>query len=180
MNKLILLLTALLTQGCLYVAPIDEEPEPDDTMPFINEASPGLGVVEINLENSSPQQFILSSYDDANADQALYSRIVLDYRPAGATSNPIKATIPVLGDTGSRDSLTYELRPCELAKSQTGVFEEGKTIDLYFVIADERFFHENTNFLSTDFSLPFKTYTNRGSVWVQWTLLFKGKCRSDL
>ena len=179
MNKRILLLTALLTQGCLYVAPIDEEPDPDDTMPFIHEASPGLGVVEINLENASSQQFILSSYDDANKEQAIYNRIVMDYRPAGVSQNAISATIPNMGAPGSRDSLIYELHPCDMAKKQADVFEDGKTIDLYFVIADERFIHENQSFLSTDFSLPFKTYTGRGSVWVQWTLLFRGTCPSD-
>ncbi len=179
MKNLLSLLILSLTSGCLYVAPIDEEPDPDDTMPFIHEASPGLGVVEINLDNSSAQLFILSSYDDANSEQALYSRIVMDYRPAGVTQNAITATIPIVGDAGSRDSLTYELRPCEMAKKQADVFVDGKTIDLYFVIADERFIHENQSFLSTDFSLPFKTYTGRGSVWVQWTLLFKGECPSN-
>ena len=179
MKNLLSLLILSLTSGCLYVAPIDEEPDPDDTMPYIKESSPGLGVVEINLDNSSSQQFILSSYDDANQEQAIYSRIVMDYRPAGVAKNAITATIPNMGAPGSRDSLTYELRPCEMAKSQAEVFEDGKTIDLYFVIADERFIHENQSFLSTDFSLPFKTYTGRGSVWVQWTLLFKGKCPQD-
>ena len=176
MKKFILLLTLLLTQGCLYVAPIDEDPEPDDTMPYIKEASPGLGVVDINLTGSISQKFILSSYDDDNAEQALYSRIVMDYRPAGVTLNAIQATIPIAGKAGNRDTLTYELRPCEMAKTQAGVFEDGKVIDLYFLISDERFIHENQSFLSTDFSLPFRTYTGRGSVWVQWTLRFQGNC----
>ena len=179
MNKRILLLAVGLIQGCLYVAPIDEEPDPIDTLPYIRESSPGLGVVEINLSESSSQQFVLSSYGDDNTMQALYSRIVLDYRPAGMTLNAIHATSPMVSPEGGRDSLTYALRPCEMAKSQANVFEDGKTIDLYFVIADERFVHENNSFLSTDFSLPFKTYTGRGSVWVQWTLLFRGQCPGE-
>ena len=91
-NILIMSLLALaLSQGCLYIAPIDEDPEPEDTPPFVNAlngVSPSMGLVNINLSLGGNQEFVISGYGDANLDQTLYHRIVIDYRTAGVAANP--------------------------------------------------------------------------------------------
>ncbi|MBQ9817362.1 MAG: hypothetical protein IJM59_07865 [Proteobacteria bacterium] len=166
----------LFLNGCLYVAPIEEEPEPEDTMPFINAVSPSLGVVEMDLSYGDAKTFVLSTYGDDNQEQPLYHRIIMDFRPSGLTSDAIIASVPIINEPGLRDSISYQFDPCSLSSAYSTVFESGKTIDLYFLLADEPFIHDNELFMSTDYALPFKTYTDRGAIFVQWTIRFKGNC----
>ena len=165
-----------LTSGCLYVAPIEEEPEPEDTMPYISDTEPSLGLVTIDLDSSNnTKTFKLTKYGDDNLDQSLYSRIVIDYRPAGV--DRIEATKAIEWQAGKRDELMYLLRPCEMASVVSGVFEDQRTIDLYFVLSDRPFQNTTLTYATTDFLLPFKVGDDHTSVYVQWTVRFTNACR---
>ena len=183
-----LLLTALLSTlcmtGCLFVAPIDEESEPVDELPYIDTISgvtPGMGLVNINLSQGGEQEFIISSYGDDNSEQTLYHRIVIDYRSADVYTNPVYAIVPKQVHAHARERISYKFSACTAALSYPDAIADGKTINLYIVIADEPFAFQNQLFTALNFTQPFETSTEHPdrSVWVQWTLLFKGTCPKD-
>lgn len=179
-NILITSLLALaLSQGCLYIAPIDEDPEPEDTPPFVNAlngVSPSMGLVNINLSLGGNQEFVISGYGDANLDQTLYHRIVIDYRTAGVAANPVYSIVPKRIEPNARDRITYSFPACTAAISYPTAIADGKQIELYLVIADAPFMHASQLFSAMNFQQPFETETGRSAVWVQWTLQFIGSC----
>lgn len=174
---------ALLLSGCLYVAPIDEEPEQEDTLPYINAlngVSPSMGLVNINLSLGGNQEFVLSDYGDANASQTLYHRIVIDYRGAGVAANPVFSIVPKKIDPAARDRITYSFPACTAAISYPTAITDGKSIQLYLLISDSPFVHATQLFSAMNFSQPFEVENNRSAVWVQWTLQFVGNCPETL
>ena len=171
--KLLFALTLMaLTSGCLYVAPIEE----DHTKLSIMEVNEEQGVMLIDLSNTMEERnpkFEIRSLEGGDQEQPLYSRIVIDYRLAGVESLPIEATVPRSSTKNNRNNLAYQLRPCKLKVSHDNVFEAGKSIVLYLVVADEPFKYSDESF--TSLVKPFETENDR-SVYAQWTLQFKGKC----
>lgn len=173
---------SLLLSGCLYFPEIEEDPEPEDTLPYINAlsgVSPSMGVVNINLSLGGNQEFIISNYGDNNLDQPLYHRVVIDYRTAGVTTNPVYTVVPKQIQPGARDRITYSFPACTAAMSYPDAIVEGKTINLYLVVSDDAFLHQNQLFSAMNFSQPFETTSGRPSVWVQWTLQFMGSCSTE-
>ncbi len=162
--------------GCLYVAPIEEEPPAKDELPYIHAVSPGLGVIEIDLSWGEKKTFSLSSYGDENEEQELYHRIVMDFRAGGATGSSIYASHPLSILPDQRDSVSYQFDPCAMTSGYGGSISDGKTMDMYILLSDEPFIHDSQSFVGTDFLLPFKTQTDRGAVYEQWTVVFKGNC----
>ena len=178
------ILSSFWLSGCLFVAPIDEEPEPEDKLPYIDTisgVSPGMGLVNINLSQGGEQEFIISSYGDENTSQVLYHRIVIDYRSADIYTNPVYAIVPKQIPANERDRISYKFSACTAALSYPDAIADGKTINLYIVLSDEPFTFQNQLFSALNFTQPFETSTEHvdRSVWVQWTLLFKGKCPKD-
>ncbi len=177
MKKMTLLssLLGFLMAGCLYVAPIEEE---ENALPAINTdaVSPSLGVVELELNDDAVMKMILSAFDDENEDQALYHRVIIDLRPAGEYR--IIATEPRVIEPGNRDRIMYQIRPCSMLSGYGNVIQDGKSIDVYFVLADERFMSDSEIIISKEgeFQQPFKTNPENRTVWVQWSLAFKGSC----
>lgn len=172
-------LQAALLTGCLYIAPIDEDPEPENEPPYIDMlsgVSPVMGLVNVNLSLAANQEFILSSYGDENLDQYLYHRVVIDYRPAGVSTNPVFAVVPKDIAPGERDRISYAFNACTAALSYPNAIAEGQSIDLYLILADEPFMHQNQLFSAMNFTQPFETESGRTAVWVQWTLQFSGTC----
>ncbi|MBO5752429.1 MAG: hypothetical protein J6S69_01895 [Proteobacteria bacterium] len=179
LHPCLMLLPAFLMAGCLYVAPIDEEPDPENEPPYINMldgVSPVMGLVNIDLSFGGNQEFILSSYDDANHDQPLYHRVVIDYRPAGVLTNPVFAVVPKTITPGERDRISYAFNACTAALSYPNAIVDGQSIDMYLVLSDEPFMHQNQLFSAMNFTQPFETSSGRQAVWVQWTLQFNGTC----
>lgn len=175
----LLALTSFLYSGCFYIAPIDEDAKPEDEPPYINMlsgVSPVMGLVNVNLSLGGNQEFIISSYGDENLDQALYHRVVMDYRPAGVSANPVFAVVPKRIDADARDRISYAFAACTAAMSYPNAIVEGKSIDLYLILSDEPFMHQNQLFSAMNFTQPFETATGRPAVWVQWTLQFNGTC----
>lgn len=173
---------AFLLHGCLFISPIEEAPEPEDMLPFINAlsgVSPSMGLVTVDLSSGGNQEFIISDYGDRSSKQTLYHRIVIDYRSAGVTANPIYALSPQQILPKNRDRISYSFRACSAALSYPNTIVDGSTLNLYVVLADEPFMHQNQLFSASNFSQPFETLTQRGSVWVQWTLQFTGKCPGE-
>ena len=178
-RKCLIILPAFLLTGCLYVAPIDEDPTPEDEPPYINMlsgVSPVMGLVNLNLSLGGNQEFIISSYGDENPEQNLYHRIVIDYRPAGVMTNPVFALVPKTTDPEARDRISYAFNACTAALSYPNAIREGQSIDLYLILSDEPFMHQNQLFSAMNFTQPFETESGRPAVWVQWTLQFNGTC----
>lgn len=168
-----------MNQGCFYIAPIDEDPEPEDTLPYVNAlngVSPSMGLVNINLSLGGNQEFVISGYGDDNLDQPLYHRIVIDYRTAGVAANPVYSIVPKRIEPNARDRITYSFPACTAAISYPTAIADGKQIELYLVIADTPFMHASQLFSAMNFQQPFETETGRSAVWVQWTLKFVGTC----
>lgn len=175
----VLSLNSLLLAGCLYVSPIDEEPPLDDFPPYINSlsgVSPSMGVVNINLSLGGTQEFVISDYGDDNLDQTLYHRIIVDYRAAGMTYNPIFSVAYKSIAPHGRDRITYSYPACTDAITYPNIITDGKSIELYVLLADEEFLYPNPYYASQNFSQPFETKTGRNAVWVHWTLKFNGVC----
>ncbi len=170
-----LMSAAMFLGGCLYVAPIEEE---DDILPYINNnaVNPSLGVVEVDLGGNSELTVTLSAYGDENSEQMLYHRMILDFRPSG--EKRIIATEPRYVEPGKRDRIMYQFRPCTMSNTYSGVFQEGKTIDLYFLLSDEKFINDTEITIGKEgeFQQPFKTNPENRVVWVQWSLIFNGSC----
>lgn len=170
---------ALMSPACLYIAPIEEDPEQEDTLPYISAlsgVSPSMGLVSINLSLGGSQEFVVSGYGDANLNQNLYHRIVIDYRPAGVAANPVYSIVPKLIEPNARDRITYSFPACTAAISYPTAIADGKTVNLYLVISDAPFAHSSQLYSAMNFSQPFETESRRSSVWVQWTLQFLGTC----
>lgn len=181
---LIILCTAFLLGGCLYVAPIEEDPDPEDRLPYIDEisgVSPSMGLVTVNLDLGGNQEFIVSTYGDENENQTLYHRIVIDYRLAEVSTNPVYAVVPKQIKPGERDRISYRFAACTAALSYPGAISDGKTINLYIVLSDEPFTFQNQLFSALNFAQPFETSTEHRdrSIWVQWTLRFQGTCPKE-
>ena len=178
-SKLLLIsLSSLLVGGCVYVGPIEEEV---DSLPYFNEftgVNPSMGFVEVDLSSGGTQEFTLKDYGDDNEYQTLYHRMVVDYRAAGLTSNPISAVSPKAIEPGRRESIYYTFPACSLPKPYSDVLVDGKTIDLYLILSDDEFSYQNQNPTQSfsDFSFPFETVSGRGGVWVHWTVRFTGSC----
>ena len=173
-----------MVSGCLFVAPIDEDPEPEDKLPYIDTVSgvsPGMGLVNVNLTLGGNQEFIISSYGDENFSQVLYHRAVIDYRAAGGVANPIFAVVPKQIPANERDRISYRFSACTAAKSYPGAIGDGKTISFYIILSDEPFTFQNQLFSALNFTQPFETSSEHldRSVWVQWTLLFTGTCPKE-
>ena len=177
-HSLTWLVPALFMSGCLYVAPIQEGPDPEDTPPYITKAkvSPGTGVVEMELSSGEGMEFMVSGYGDDNEEQTLYHRIVMDFRPAGVSGNSIQATVPIACLPEHRDPIAYLINPCAYQSQYSGAITDGHSMDLYVLLADELFRHQNERFQNADFSYPFETQNGKGAVSVQWTVLFRGEC----
>lgn len=170
------LIPTLWFGGCFYVAPLEQEDDPEDTMPTISVINPGAGVVEIDLATGTGQTFVISDYGDDNLDQPLYHRIVMDFRPAGVTANAILATVPKEIPPQSRDAISYLVRPCDYQATFPGAIEDGRAFDLYVLLSDEAFLHQNEKFQNSDYQQVFETSTGRGAVFIQWTVLLHGAC----
>lgn len=176
---LAMLLQTMPLAGCFYIADIDEDPEPENKLPFINAlsgVSPGMGLVNINLSLGGNQEFVISNYGDENEAQSLSHRIVIDYRAAGVVANPVFSVVPKQIAPGARDRITYSFPACSAAFSYPDAIADGKTVDLYFILTDDVFMHQNQLFSAANFSQPFETVSGRSAVWVQWTLQFMGSC----
>jgi hypothetical protein len=174
-----LLGAGMVMAGCVYLAPIDEDPEPEDKLPYIDVLSgvnPSMGLVNINLSLGGNQEFVISNYGDDNAEQLLYHREVIDMRLAGETNNPIFAIAPKIKQPDARDKISYNFPACQFAQSYPGAIAEGKMINFYLLISDSPFTHQNQLFSSMDFGQPFETNEKNRAVWVEWTLQFMGVC----
>jgi len=173
-------LVALLS-GCFYLAPIEPDADPEDVLPYIDVlegVSPRMGTLTVNLSvNEGKQQFIVTGYGDDNIDQELFHRMVIDYRLAGITSNPITATIPYTILPESRGQLIYEFTPCSPLQLYPSAIKDGHVISIFVILADDQFLHFNQFFMGDDFSQPFKTRSGRRAVWVSWNVQFVGACQ---
>lgn len=171
----VLVSASMFLSGCLYVAPIEEE---DNVLPYINSnaVNPSLGAVEVELSGGGELTITLSAYGDENAEQTLYHRMVMDFRPSG--EKRIIATEPRYVEPGNRDRIMYQFRPCTMSNNYSSVIQEGKTIDLYLLLSDERFINDTEITIGKEgeFQQPFKTNPENHAVWVQWSLIFNGLC----
>lgn len=171
------ILVFLSGPACFYVAPLEEEAPELDQAPTINllgGVSPEVGYVALNLSSGGRQQFIISQYDDANLTQALYHRNVIDYRPAGISSNPLTATLPDKIEAGSRNPIRYEFVAC--SSPFRNAIKEGNSVVLYIILSDEIFSDYNQSYSDKDHLRPFATTSGREPVWVSWTVQFIGEC----
>ncbi|MCL2325808.1 MAG: hypothetical protein FWC40_04835 [Proteobacteria bacterium] len=183
MAKIGVALSALgaLLSGCFYLAPIEPDPEPEDVLPYIDAlggVNPRMGTYTVNLSvNEGRQQFTVTGYGDDNIDQELFHRMVIDYRLANISSNPITATVPRTILPESRDQLSYEFTACSPHQTYPEAIKDGHVISFHVVLADDQFKFFNQYFMGEDFSLPFETRSGRRAVWVSWNVQFVGACQ---
>lgn len=177
LRGVLLLYIMVALTGCFYISPIEEEDPEVDYPPVIDKLhgiSPELGYVTINLSEGGRQQFVVSQYDDVNIEQPLYHRNVIDYRPAGITSNPITATLPDKIEAGSRNPIRYEFVAC--SSPFQNAIKPGKTVILYILLSDDIFSDYKQSYSDKDHLKPFATANEREPIWVSWTLQFIGEC----
>ena len=157
----LLALTSLMFSGCFYIAPIDEDAKPEDESPYINMlsgVSPVMGLVNVNLSLGGNQEFIVSSYGDDNLEQPLYHRVVMDYRPAGVSANPVFAVVPKRIDAGARDRISYAFAACTAAmisaRSNLSASAKPSAFKVSFIFIANSFFSVRTEYTQGLLSSP--------------------------